>query len=761
MTRTLWVAVLLVACEGKDAPPPVDETDPTGETDGADDSDTPSDDTDLAVDDTDPPPGVGAAGGSVSAAGVTVDVPAGAVSTPVEITIRVEDPGVALPEGWEAAGEVYAITPHGASFAVPVRISLPDAGVDGDIGAVFVLSDPSDTSWEPIDGVTWANGLAEVLTDHLSYWRVAREVQVAACDLSAATAALGAVDVVGARAAFAGCVASFPNDSTARFGLALTELLTADRWSPVASVFSWCGDPGDISGPLYGPSGYVAALRDAWDHNTSITAAEALSAQGVATSIQMLAQPGAVTAERDTLWYVGGVQDSIGIDIYEDREQYTRLRLQIPAGTSGAYQPTDLEGLYLDLDFSVWPGYAAREYWAEEASFVVRQLGDEAGEAIDFDFDITFREPCGAPRCVGLRYAGTVVDTIDATFQDYVWPFDGREPVRDVMDTTSHTALAELDYQCAVPSFASAYAVIDDLIAEFDSLQADFEAAAADPTTRLLFPKTAVWFLSADVELGPTDAAAMAVAMESITASLQVAKMYRLVDESLSFDAFTGQVDDAEQLWDTGGFAGCERTTAYGDDIQALGDELGARALELRDAAAAGIARAALDDLLAAWIDLLGAQPTFGLFDPSVPQARTLRDEATQDFDAIRQSLATDLPVALPSSPAVDVDLGAFFTSPPERATILTNLGIPGLIMAEAPGAGQCGGTELVFHDTFVDWLAHTAGAANVPQRIYDNGFRNNEIPSVLDGGNWSATIDPARDWPFYLSDDLYQSIIW
>lgn len=73
-------------------------------------------------------PGAGTvepSGGTVSSAdGVSVTVPASALATPTTIRIA-RDAAGAPPLALEGAGDIYALTPHGTTFAQPVEVRLP------------------------------------------------------------------------------------------------------------------------------------------------------------------------------------------------------------------------------------------------------------------------------------------------------------------------------------------------------------------------------------------------------------------------------------------------------------------------------------------------------------------------------------------------------------------------------------------------------------------------------------------------------------
>ena len=78
-----------------------------------------------------PPPPVtatiGAAGGTVTGpSGAQVVVPAGALAQDTAITIALSSAGAPpLPAGLTAFGAMFAFTPHGTTFTVPVTITLP------------------------------------------------------------------------------------------------------------------------------------------------------------------------------------------------------------------------------------------------------------------------------------------------------------------------------------------------------------------------------------------------------------------------------------------------------------------------------------------------------------------------------------------------------------------------------------------------------------------------------------------------------------
>src|SRR5712691_4326787 len=71
---------------------------------------------------------IGAAGGTVSGpGGAQIVVPAGALSSDVDLAIAQSSAGAPAfpPAGASSAGTVFAATPHGTTFAVPVTVRIP------------------------------------------------------------------------------------------------------------------------------------------------------------------------------------------------------------------------------------------------------------------------------------------------------------------------------------------------------------------------------------------------------------------------------------------------------------------------------------------------------------------------------------------------------------------------------------------------------------------------------------------------------------
>jgi alpha-tubulin suppressor-like RCC1 family protein len=103
------------------------------------------------------PAGIGAAGGTVNgASGAQVVVPAGALATDTPIAIEQTSVGApALPTGFVAFGPMFAFTPHGTTFAVPVTVTIPFDPARVPAGATPVLyKTNAQGAWEVVPSAT-------------------------------------------------------------------------------------------------------------------------------------------------------------------------------------------------------------------------------------------------------------------------------------------------------------------------------------------------------------------------------------------------------------------------------------------------------------------------------------------------------------------------------------------------------------------------------------------------------------------------------
>lgn len=141
--------------------------------------------------------GVGPAGGVVTGAyGATVTVPAGALSSTVNIAIaRESDNAPSFPPiGVNAVGAVYEITPHGTTFSQPVTVSIPFDATQVPAGSTPTLykADPGG-EFVPIPTTVAGSMLVAQVTDFSNFVSAAGVPYMEAVYFSAANAGTGTV----------------------------------------------------------------------------------------------------------------------------------------------------------------------------------------------------------------------------------------------------------------------------------------------------------------------------------------------------------------------------------------------------------------------------------------------------------------------------------------------------------------------------------------------------------------------------------------
>jgi uncharacterized delta-60 repeat protein len=101
---------------------------------------------------------IGAAGGTVTGpSGAQVVIPAGALAQDVAIDIAQSSAGAPpLPADMVAAGQMFALTPHGTSFATPATVTIPFDPTLIPQGETPLLykTNAAQTGWEPVAGAT-------------------------------------------------------------------------------------------------------------------------------------------------------------------------------------------------------------------------------------------------------------------------------------------------------------------------------------------------------------------------------------------------------------------------------------------------------------------------------------------------------------------------------------------------------------------------------------------------------------------------------
>ncbi len=114
---------------------------------------------------------VGPAGGTVSASGAALVIPAGALSDTVRLEVGVADSGYpSFPSGMTAAGPVFAFTPHGQTFSAPVTVRVPHS--TGATSPVLMTAEPSG-AWQPVSGAALEGEVWSASVNHFSFFAVA------------------------------------------------------------------------------------------------------------------------------------------------------------------------------------------------------------------------------------------------------------------------------------------------------------------------------------------------------------------------------------------------------------------------------------------------------------------------------------------------------------------------------------------------------------------------------------------------------------
>jgi alpha-tubulin suppressor-like RCC1 family protein len=123
-------------------------------------------------DDGPPPKQIGTAGGVASGPdGALVTVPAGALAASAAVAVDQSDAGAPSPPAAAAAvGKVFALTPHGTTFAKPVTVRIPfDAALAAGQTPQVLKTDASRTAWAAVAGARFDGGFAEAEIDAFSW----------------------------------------------------------------------------------------------------------------------------------------------------------------------------------------------------------------------------------------------------------------------------------------------------------------------------------------------------------------------------------------------------------------------------------------------------------------------------------------------------------------------------------------------------------------------------------------------------------------
>ena len=105
-----------------------------------------------------PPPGIGAAGGTVLGPnGSKVAIPSGALAVVTQIAVDLTTAAAPpLPPGLTPIGQMFAFTPHGTTFALPVTVTLPfdPASVPAGVTPALFKTN-AQNQWEKVANATF------------------------------------------------------------------------------------------------------------------------------------------------------------------------------------------------------------------------------------------------------------------------------------------------------------------------------------------------------------------------------------------------------------------------------------------------------------------------------------------------------------------------------------------------------------------------------------------------------------------------------
>jgi hypothetical protein len=109
-----------------------------------------------------------ATGGTVTAEGATLEIPAGALAQDTAITVVAASPGAGMPEASTVRGMVYDFGPDGTTFSKQAKLTLPMAGTPA-AGERAVISwlDPVSNRWVNLSS-TVAGGTISASVAHFT-----------------------------------------------------------------------------------------------------------------------------------------------------------------------------------------------------------------------------------------------------------------------------------------------------------------------------------------------------------------------------------------------------------------------------------------------------------------------------------------------------------------------------------------------------------------------------------------------------------------
>jgi len=173
--------------------------------------------------------------------------------------------------------------------------------------------------------------------------------------------------------------------------------------------------------------------------------------------------------------------------------------------------------------------------------------------------------------------------------------------------------------------------------------------------------------------------------------------------------------------------------------------------------------------------DALDAEPGrqgLGDFSGTQSERANFRDTLGGDVDAAISSLPSGVDTSLPSSDTFVLTMGAFFDSPPDQDSVMTDLGISSLIAVDDPNACY---PSYEINEQALDWVVYEgAGMMVIPESVVDDvpcssaaqcdgsetcedGACTAAIPAPFDGDLYETVMDN-DDWPYFMDKDWFDA---
>ena len=564
-----------------------------------------------------------------------------------------------------------------------------------------------------------------------------------------------ALDIPGAFAAYDACVSADPGNSEALAGRGLTDLMQITEWGEIGRMLGWCDEAYGLDG-LYGAEGAYRFLAEGDGGDLNVTTEAAASPAAPGEAYELIPVEPYVFTEIDGTYVRTYVENLFGRGGYmrfsflTDDAQRDGSNLPLESGlTIDLATLSDPERVFYyrspcDAAFSSCEGYEPSTE-GYSGTITVTEAGDQAGETLTLTLDVVAPGYCTTTPCNAVhRIQGTVSDEVLAT------PTADSLPFSDVDgdDLCKGKSCGEFPWMnfpaelCEVPSLGALHDELGSLAAGFRSVADDLEAAGASADAVFPLPHEANPIARHDVLVNQADLLGAAAFVRAAVVTFEAAEQYKVAGDAERPEDF---VSDTVQTYGSDPDA-CIEEPIYGTTIQEAVTVMNAELGYHRDTADFTEMAGAFADMVADVRAVLAAAPTGqGFLNPDAARARTYLDAIDADLVAVEQSQGNATSsVPLPSANIYELSVGAFFESPPEQDTLLTDKGLSALTSTR----GECQ-SGIFASAEIADWLAEGARVVSIPRAVL-NGDEET-YPAFLDGDLWETATDENDEVPFWL----------